>query len=1157
MEKSSHVLKALVCFITLVVFSFSSSYVSAQSAVSDSHADEHNDPYADSLVGFNTDAVMRKATSLGLNPFESAMYLANAKRSFIDQKYQLATVSSGADLASMRSQNQVAMAPCTNMDFETGTFSGWSGSIGDNNLSSSGPLQNIVPGFFSTTVDALVSDCNARHTIITAASGNDPCGGFSCLAPGGNYSVRLGNTCALYQGEIIEQTFTVGIGNTSFTYQYAVVLNDGGHSAGEQPYFKVELLDQSGNLIPCGQYYVEASGSIPGFVSCGLGTFYKPWTVVSADLTAYLNQNVTIRFTAAGCIYGGHYGYAYIDASCLQYIINQSDSLCAGSSITLTAPIGAQSYLWSTGDTTQSIVVSTAGSYSVTLTSVTGCQTTLTQNVSLYPQPLAGFTPNFAPCSTTYAFGNTSTIGSGTMIYQWDFGDPNITYDTSSSANPTFIYPTPGNYVVTLIATSASGCIDTITLNVSPGSAGLANFQSTTVCVGQLTNFTDQSINPTSWNWHFNDPASGPADSSNVQNPTHTFTQAGTYNVTLVVGGNPCPSTIIIPVIVHPLAQPSFVYNQNCGNQLVNFTSTSTVAAPDNITSTSWDFGDPASGPNNTSILLNPSHTFSAPGTYVVTLVINTNNNCPQTITQQIVVGLPPTAAFTANTVCTNSPMQFTDQSINTVNWTWNFGDGATLADTSHNQNPSYTYLNPGVYTVTLIANPGNCSDTMTLQVNVAPGPQPAFIAPQVCEGTLSGFTDQSTISSGTITNWHWDFGVNAQTNDTSNIQNPNFSYPISGTYTVTLTCTSNNGCVTTITQPVIVNALPASNFSSNIVCVGAQTTFTDLSTAGTGNITSWTWDFGDGSPSSTQQNPTHIYNNDSTYNVTLIVQNAAGCIDTISLQAMTASMPVPLFLADTLNGCPILCVNFTDQTTIASGAITGWTWDFGDGMQAYTQNPSHCYSIPGTYTVTLSATSNGACVSTLTMPNLITVYPVPTANFAATPPITTVLNTVINFTDLSGGNPVIWTWNFGDPSTSSDSSSQQNPQYTYSNEYGSIYPVYMQVTNQYGCVDDTTIEVIVEPDFTFFIPNAFTPNGDGVNDGFFGTGIGINTYQIWVFDRWGNMIFESNDMNKAWDGRVQGHPDICQQDVYVWKVVLTDVFNKKHTYVGHVSLVK
>jgi gliding motility-associated-like protein len=206
---------------------------------------------------------------------------------------------------------------------------------------------------------------------------------------------------------------------------------------------------------------------------------------------------------------------------------------------------------------------------------------------------------------------------------------------------------------------------------------------------------------------------------------------------------------------------------------------------------------------------------------------------------------------------------------------------------------------------------------------------------------------------------------------------------------------------------------------------------------------------------------------------------------------------------------------------------------------------------------VTLTTTSNNGCVQTQVFPNMIEIYPEPTASFTATPMITTVSQTHIDFTDLSLGNPVAWHWNFatGYPQ---DTSNLQNPGFTYTQEYGANYDVVLTVTNQYGCTDDTTLEIIVQPEFTFYIPNAFTPNGDGVNDVFFGQGIGIAKYEMWIFDRWGNLIFTSTDMLQPWDGTVQGAGgDLCQIDTYVWKVKITDVFEKRHEYIGSVSLIR
>ncbi|GAB4142381.1 MAG: hypothetical protein Fur0041_17500 [Bacteroidia bacterium] len=794
------------------------------------------------------------------------------------------------------------------------------------------------------------------------------------------------------------------------------------------------------------------------------------------------------------------------------------------------------------------------------MTSVTNCQTTLSVTVSQYPQPVASFNPTFPPCSNVYTFNNTSTISGGNMTYHWDFGDPTLTNDTSNLASPTFAYPNAGTFTVTLIATSNNGCVDTTTMIVNPGNGGQAAFAASTVCLNNATTFTDQSIGATGWSWNFGEPSSGPNNTSTQQNPTHTYSAAGTYTVTLTAQTTPCPSIITQTITVNPLPAASFQYSQVCGGQNVTFTSNSTIQAPDQITGYSWNFGDPGSGPANISTLQNPSHTFSTTGTFTVILTVTSNNNCQSTFSQVINVGPSPVAQFVSDTVCTNSPMTFTNQSQNAATYLWDFGVGTLTSDTSSSANPTYTYTTAGTYTVTLIADPAsNCGDTATLMVTVDPGPNVTFAAPAVCETFQSTFTDQSTIASGSITSWSWDFGVTTSTADTSNLQNPTFTYPVSGTYTVTLTCTSNNGCVTTDTMSVIVNPPPVATFTITNACSGFPTAFTDQSTSATGTVNQWSWDFGDGSPINTQQNPTHIYTTNQTYTVTLIVTNSNGCSDTVQLPATSAPLPVVQFEGDTLAGCFPHCVNFTDQTTLATGTVTGWLWDFGDNTPNSTQqNPSHCFSVPGQYTITLTTTTSGGCSSTLTMPNMITVHPAPTASFSATPQVTTVMQTNVVFTDLSQGAPVTWSWDFGDPSTTGDTSSIQNPNYIYSTEYGATYPVHFTVWNQFGCVDDTTLEVIVEPEFAFYIPNAFTPNGDGKNDGFFGTGIGIASYQIWIFDRWGNMIFTTKDINEAWNGTVQGKSgEICQEDVYVWKVMITDVFNKKHKYIGHVSLIK
>ncbi|MEW6470418.1 MAG: PKD domain-containing protein [Bacteroidota bacterium] len=1051
-------------------------------------------------------------------------------------------------------QPSVVMAPCTNVDFESGNFTGWTGTQGSVTCGPvNAPTPNYVPG-----VAGLPSP---QHTIMTG-TGLDPCGGFPVVCPGGNVSVRMGNGQVSGNGAAqMQQTFTVSTTNSVFTYWYAAVVQDAYHLSNEQPFFRAEVLDQNGNPIPCGQYLVVGGPNIPGFslsTTCGFqDVYYRPWTPVNVDLSAYIGQNITVRFTVGDCCYGGHYGYAYVDASCAPMQIMGNDTICFGSSTTLSAPAGSAQYLWSTGATTQNITVSptTMTMYTCTLTSVINsqCQTVLQDTVWVIPSPTAAFTPTGGGAcgGGTFTFTNSTT---GAVSYTWNFGDGS---PLDNQQSPTHTYTSPGTYTVTLIASGGGACADTVQQVVTINSNVTAQFQSTTVCLNNPTVFTDLSQGgPGNWNWNFGEPSSGPNNVSTLQNPSHTYSSPGTYTVTLIVSdpNNNCWDTTQVQVVVNPLPVAQFVATSVCIGNTTVFTDQSTISGG-SITQWNWNFGDPNSGPNNISTLQNPSHTFTAAGNYSVILTVTSNNGCQSTITLPVTVYPNPVAAFTATTVCQNTPTGFNDISTGAISWAWNFGDPSSgPANTSALQNPTHSYTSAGTFTATLIVTgQGGCQDTTSVQVTVNPLPQSNFSATTVCVGLTTAFTDLSTVSSGTITQWSWNYGDGSPV---GTVQNPAHQYMNAGTYTVTLTVTSSNGCTGSFQLPVTVNPLPNPGFTSTTVCVGGSTQFTDMSTIASGTITQWAWYFGDNTASALQ-NPSHTYTSAGTYTVSLITTSAAGCVDSISLQITVNPLPVVAFTADDTNGCVTHCVNFTDQSTVTSGTITQWFWDFGDGSTSTQQHPSHCYSVPGTYDITLTVTTSNGCSQTYTNYAYIIAYPLPTAEFNADPWVTTVVDPTIQFTDLSQSNIVSWYWTFGD----GFDDSLQNPSHVYPNDNTGVhtYTVTLTVTNIYGCTDDVSHDVIINPEFTFFAPNCVTANGDGINDFFFTYGIGWKEYKLFIYDRWGNKIFWTDDMNKGWDARVMGGPsgDIVQEDTYVWKVYITDVFDKKHQYVGHVSVIK
>jgi gliding motility-associated-like protein len=251
--------------------------------------------------------------------------------------------------------------------------------------------------------------------------------------------------------------------------------------------------------------------------------------------------------------------------------------------------------------------------------------------------------------------------------------------------------------------------------------------------------------------------------------------------------------------------------------------------------------------------------------------------------------------------------------------------------------------------------------------------------------------------------------------------------------------------------------------------------------------------------------------------------------------------------------GCQPLTVVF--NTGSNNGIL--YTWNFGDGNTGTGTTLSNTYMNSGTYDVSVTITTAAGCNTVIDSLAYITVNPKPTAAFSATPNPVSSLSPLVNFTDLSTITITNWNWNFGDVTSITDVSTSQNPSYQYPGAGANT--VTLIVTNQYGCMDTATQVIDVIDDFVFYAPNAFTPDGNGINDTFLPKGIGydVHTFNLMIFDRWGNLIFTSNDYQKGWDGRANGGSNIAQMDVYVWKVELIDNVKKDHHYIGSVSLVK
>ncbi len=505
------------------------------------------------------------------------------------------------------------------------------------------------------------------------------------------------------------------------------------------------------------------------------------------------------------------------------------------------------------------------------------------------------------------------------------------------------------------------------------------------------------------------------------------------------------------------------------------------------------------------------------PGTYTAS-VTDATGCLTTTIVCTIVSATLPVIIVNSPTICLGQTANLTASGATT--YTWSAGAVSTGVNTA-NASP----ISTTTYTVT--GTIGGCSNTAICTVTVGTSMAITVNSPAICAGQTASLT-----ASGATT-YSWTAGTNPTGINTADVT------PTSSTsYTVTGTTA---GCSGTAVATVTVNSLPIILVNSISVC---EATVANIVASG---ASGYVWSTGATTNSIAVTPPLT-----TTYSV--IGTSAAGCSASATATVTILVNPVVGFNSDIIAGCAPLCVNFTDLSSSSSGPIASWDWDFADGG-ASIQNPKHCFQTPGTYSISLTIVSVNGCSASYTNNNMITVFANPVAEFSSNPNPATTLDATINFNNQSSSDVNYWFWDFGDGNTVAPNTA--NPTHSYPNEQPGVYTTTLIVHNANGCYDTVSHDIRILSEFAFFIPNAFTPNDDGSNDFFNGTGVGIADYDLWIYDRWGNMIFHSEDLNNNWDGRAKNGAEIAQQDVYVWKVKLTDVFDKNHDYVGTVTLVK
>ncbi len=806
----------------------------------------------------------------------------------------------------------------------------------------------------------------------------------------------------------------------------------------------------------------------------------------------------------------------YITVSGPTAIINMVNNVaCYGQStggLSVGVANGASpfSYSWSPVAGTNNIISNLAvGNYSVTITDAQGCKSSTSTSITQSPQLTAAAAwVKDATCNGTATGAATVAAAGGTpgYIYQWS----NMAVQSTASVSGLIA----GNYQVTV--TDNYGCT-VISNSVTIGEPTLLSIVTNTINLISCNAGSNGSVvaaangGTGSYNYQWN---TSPAQNRNIV----TGLSAGTYTIT-VSDANGCTAEDFI-TMTEPTPVMLLAYTNNDAHcNQADGIATANVGGGTPGYVYSWS----TNPVQNTAVASGlPAGTYTVSGTdangcsaYIPVIVGNLN-------------GVVATAAVSNSVTCFGS----CDGTANGIpiggngpfNYLWSNGQISALSTT----------LCAGTYSL-VITDADGCTD---MDVVTIQQPQPVLVNSQnvgpICIGQNT--TISATVNGGNGA-YSYVWQPAAQTAQ-SIIVSP------TTTSTFTVVVSDANGCSS---QPVVVTVSvnPALNVQASNpvpVCNGNSVALTALASGGSGTY-SYTW-----LPQNTIGNPISVSPGSTTAYTVKVDDNCNSPSAYATVTVSVNELPAVTFSASDSSGCAAFCTQFNNTT---ANAVSG-AWSFGDGNTSTSMNPGNCFQNPGSYNISLMVTDANGCSNTLVVNNMINVFPNPIASFVSTPDKITITDPVVHFTDNSIG-AYRWQWSFGDVINSY--SSEQNPLFEYSDS-GS-YKVSLVVYNEFGCSDSLSKYVTVEPDYAIYFPNTFTPNGDNKNDIFKMAGIGVDEYELLIYDRWGVMIFLSTDINVGWDGRMEGQTDIVQQDVYVWKTNIKDIYGKQHRFTGHINLIK
>jgi gliding motility-associated-like protein len=871
--------------------------------------------------------------------------------------------------------------------------------------------------------------------------------------------------------------------------------------------------------------------------------------VFGFTMTAYVHGCAgstpsTSSVTVKGPIARGRY-FTRCDSSYkVQFTANLQDCQSA----TWNYGDGSLQTLTGTGSFTTTHTYTASGNYTAYLTGYnpsTGCRPFTDTIIVTVRKIIAAFAGPPVACSkipAAFSAFNSKDVMKGCGIgFTWYIG----TFPPRVTALDTINYAitTPGTYSVMLVVRDTNNCMDTARSMISISSV-TANFAITSSSVGCLPSYvlttTNTSVSdaPLTYTWNYGDPGSGAANTSTVINGTHTYTSASspgqTFTITVVAtNSNGCVSTATQAITVNaplPVISPSSS-NSVCVNSVINFNAANVPGAVNYV----WNFND--GSPTQTVTTISLPHTYTNGGVYSVSLTTTDASGCKGKGTFTVYVQNYPVPGFsyvnqcnsTSSVACAGCAVIFQDTSINPIPGprNWNLSSGGPVVGTATVGN---TYTSPGQYPITLtVTTSFGCAVTVSHTLTVLGAAADYFTDKNtICKNSPILFTIKDTTN---VMTWSWDFGDGRDTGNVSPISHYYSFYPPGGTTNASLTYwTSDSACKYSVVYPINIRDVVAA-FNRNLEltiqdwrhCIGNTDQFTDQST---GTPTYWFWNFGDGATSSSVS-PSHTYTNTGTYTVALAIEDTQyHCKDTIRKTMEILALP-----SITVVPQPTCALSPSQFTTTGLSSYS-YTWSPSTNLNnANVANPIATLTTSTIFTIQVKDIDG--CVSVLTQSVYIQEPPKPISWDTAI-----VIGQQINIPGYAGSG-FNYFWN---PTSYLSCTTCPYPLFT-----GTVSMTYTALTmDTMGCFSiNNTFTIEVLPKSSVDVPTAFTPNGDGINDVIYVDGWGIKKLNFFrIYNRWGQLLFESNDIKVGWDGTYMGVPQ--NMETYVWQVSVETYIDEK-----------